>query len=259
MFTTEVKYCGRIFSTEGVSHDPKRIDALISIPQPKTARDLQQFLMAAQWMSRSIPEFNSKVYLLQKIFEEAMKHQPTRTKTVARQVRLSKHGWNPRHALAFEEIKNSIASHVRLSYPRKDMIQCLYTDANEFNTSAVVTQIPMADMDKKLDQQKHEPLGFCGHKFSGSELNWSIVEKEEFAIVDALNKLDYLLMNDRPFHLFVDHKNLIQIFSPSSVSKPVAQKLQCWALEIQKFNYLIHYIKGEDNSETPLNNHNGII
>jgi len=89
-------------------------------------------------MSRSIPEFNSKVYLLQKIFEEAMKHQPARTKTVARQVRLSKHGWNPRHALAFEEIKNSIASHIRLSYPRKNMIQCLYTDANEFNTSAVV-------------------------------------------------------------------------------------------------------------------------
>ena len=68
MFTTQVKYCRRVFSTEGVSHDPARIDALISIPQTKTAIDFQQFLMVAHWMSRSIPEFNTKVYLLHQIF-----------------------------------------------------------------------------------------------------------------------------------------------------------------------------------------------
>src|SRR6185437_10029201 len=44
-FSTEDKYCGRIFSISGVSHDQARIKALIEIPQPKTARDLQQFLM----------------------------------------------------------------------------------------------------------------------------------------------------------------------------------------------------------------------
>ena len=47
--------------------------------------------------------------------------------------------------------------------------------------------------------------------------------------------------------IYVDHKNLIQIFSLTAVSKPVAQKLQSWALEIQKFRYQIHYIRGEDN------------
>ena len=39
---------------------PSRIAALQAIPQPRTARDLQQFLMAAQWMSRTIPEYNGK-------------------------------------------------------------------------------------------------------------------------------------------------------------------------------------------------------
>ena len=246
-FTTKVKYCGRIFSTEGVSHDPERVKALTEMSQPKTARDLQQFLMAAQWMSRSIPEYNAKVYSLQLIYEKAMKHQPARTKTIARQVRLAKYGWEATHALAFEQLKQAIVNHVRLAYPQKNMVQCLYTDANECNSSAVVTQIPVCDLDKHLSQQRHEPLGFCGHKFTGSQLNWSIVEKEGFAVVDALNKLDYLLTNQRPFRLYVDHKNLLQIFSPTSVSKPVAQKLQRWALQIQRFNYEIHYITGTDN------------
>src|SRR5690348_15788514 len=169
------------------------------------------------------------------------------TKTVARQVKLANFGWNAYHALAFEQLKQAIANHVRLVYPQKDMVQCLYTDANEYNSSAVVTQIPVDDLGKPVSQQRHEPLGFCGHKFAGSQLNWSIVEKEGFAVVDALSKLDYLLMNDRPFRLFVDHKNLTQIFSPSTVSKPVAQKLQRWALQIQKFNYEICYITGEEN------------
>ena len=78
LFANKVKFCGRGFSPEGVEHDPARIEALLNIPQPKTARDLQQFLMAVQWMSRSIPEFNSKVYKLQQIFEECMKKMPSR-------------------------------------------------------------------------------------------------------------------------------------------------------------------------------------
>ena len=36
-FATEVKYCGRIFSTKGVSHDPSRVSALLDIPPPTTA------------------------------------------------------------------------------------------------------------------------------------------------------------------------------------------------------------------------------
>jgi hypothetical protein len=64
-------------------------------------------------------------------------------------------------------------------------------------------------------------------------LNWSVAEKEGFAMKDTMNKLDYLLQMPRPFKLFVDHKNLVQIFSPKEVSRPTAHKLQRWALEMQ--------------------------
>ena len=247
LFANKVKFCGRVFSPEGVEHDPARIEALLNIPQPKTARDLQQFLMAVQWMSRSIPEFNSKVYKLQQIFEECMKKMPSRKKSVARQVRLMKFGWGPEHALAFEKLKIAVAQSARLGYPREDRIQCVFTDANDYNASGMVTQIPVEDAEKPVELQRHEPLGFVGHRFNAVELNWSVIEKEGFAIKDTMQKLDYLLQMKRPFKLFVDHKNLVQIFSPKEVSKPTAQKLQRWALELQRFNYEIEHISGEQN------------
>jgi hypothetical protein len=217
LFARRVKFCGRIFGSEEVQHDPLRIEALCAIPHPRTARDLQQFLMAAQWMSRSIPEYNKKVRSLQDIFELSMKSQPTRSKSVARQVNLMKFGWSAQHALAFEQLKTAIANCVKLAYPRDDRIQCVFTDASDGATSGMVTQIPIEDEGKPVQSQRHEPLGFVGHRFNQIEINWSVIEKG-FAIKDTLQKLDYLLQMERPFKLFCDHKNLIAVFSPRAVS-----------------------------------------
>jgi hypothetical protein len=247
LFTHRAKFCGRIFAPDGVGHDPDRIEALLAIPQPQTARDLQQFLMASQWMSRSIPEYNMKVVSLQDVFERCMRDQPTRRKSVARQVKLLRFGWNPGHALAFEKLKTAIASCVKLAFPRDDMVQCVFTDANEACTAGMVTQIPIEDENKPVHLQRHEPLGFVGHRFNRCEMNWTVAEKEGFAIKDTMHKLDYLLQMKRPFKLFSDHKNLIQIFSPKNVSKPTAQKLQRWALFIQRFRYTIEHIRGDEN------------
>ena len=144
-------------------------------------------------------------------------------------------------------MKTAIANNVQLAYPRDDMIQCMFTDANETSASGMVTQIPIDDINKPVSLQRHEPLGFVGHRFNKCEMNWSVAEKEGFAIKDTMQKLDYLLQMKRPFKLFCDHKNLIQIFSPTNVSKPTAQKLQRWALYMQRFHYKIEHIKGEEN------------
>jgi hypothetical protein len=72
LFLRKAKFCGRIFSPEHVSHGSDRIKALAMMTEPKHASELQQFIMAAQWMSRSIPNFNKIVVPLQDILEKAM-------------------------------------------------------------------------------------------------------------------------------------------------------------------------------------------
>ena len=248
LFQKQAKFCGRIFSPNGVSHDPERIQALSSMKEPTRASELQQFLMAAQWMSRSIPNFNKIVVPLQDMLEQAMKGQPKRTKAVARGVRLNRHGWNVNHRLAFERLKLAIASIVELAYPREDMIQCVFSDASQLCSSGMVTQIPVEDECKPIHEQRHQPLGFVGHRFNGSELNWATVDKEAFAIRDTLKKLDYLLQcYRRPFKLFTDHRNLIAMYNPTRCTKQSAERLIRWGIELRDFNFTIHHISGEDN------------
>ena len=119
MCVREVKFCGRIFRPEGVSHDPNRIKALCAMNIPEKANELQQLLMASQWMSRSIPEYNKLVSPLQGIFQLAMKNQPKRTNPVARGVKLKQFGWNVNHTLAVERLKLALANAVQLSYPNE--------------------------------------------------------------------------------------------------------------------------------------------
>jgi len=247
LFLREVKFCGRIFRPDGVSHDPNRVKALCAMNVPEKENELQQLLMASQWMSRSIPEYNKIVSPLQDIFELAMKNQPRRTKGVARSVRLKQFGWNVKHTLAVERLKLALANIIQLSYPDEEMIQCVFCDASYNCSSGMVTQIPAEDSDKSVSQQRHELLGFVGHRFNGSELNWATVDKEAFAIVDTLRKLTYVLHMPRPFRIYTDHRNLISIYNPKKCSKQSAERLIRWGVEIREFNFTIHHIPGEDN------------
>ncbi len=70
-FKKSVKWYGRIIDANGVAHDPDRIRALIEMPDPVTAQDIQQFLCAANWMRASIPAYNVIVRPLMELMEQA--------------------------------------------------------------------------------------------------------------------------------------------------------------------------------------------
>lgn len=192
------------------------------MPLPRKANELQRILMASQWMSRSLPNYNNIVVPLQDIFELAMKNQPRRTKKAAMKISLDNFGWNKLHTQAFYNLISAIAHCVQLAYPNDNFIQCVFCDASYYCSSGVVTQIPPEDFDKPISEQNHQPLGFVGHRFNGSELNWTIVDKEAFAIKDTIKKLSYLLHMANPFFLFTDHRNLVSMYNPIKCSKQSA-------------------------------------
>ncbi|ETW04755.1 hypothetical protein H310_03902 [Aphanomyces invadans] len=161
------------------------------------------------------------------ILSAGVTHSPARReKSVLAKILVSAMGWAAEHTMCFEAVKKALTSIVPLSPPREDMA------------------LPLCE-------QRHEPLAFLNGSFVSASSRWPIVEKEVFAVVEALARLDYLWIRSGGFRLFTDHSNLVYIFYPRGQSPIMAKyqtdKLQCWALVMSTFPYTIESVSGEDN------------
>ena len=96
----------------------------------------------------------------------------------------------------------------------------MFPYASELFMGCCVTQVPREEMDSgvPVEEMSHEPLGFVTGAFRGFQLNWSIVDKEGFAIVAAIRRLEYLIWGG--VKIFCDHRNLAYIFSPGLTRSP---------------------------------------
>lgn len=89
-----------------------------------------------------------------------------------------------------------------------------------------------------------QPIHYLSHKLSDTQKKWPTVEKEVYAIVYALQKLDHYLYGSK-FTVRCDHKPLSYLLSAEIKNR----KVQLWSLLISGYNCHIEYIKGKDNEQ----------
>ena len=250
-FKTEVKWCGRIISKEGIRFDPRSRDVLLQLSRPVTGGDLQQFLCALGWMRSSIPQFAKLVVPLQKLLESVYKKADGRTKQKAKRVPLSIIGWGQEEESCFEKVKHELQNSCTLAHLDNEKQLCLFTDASDQYWASVLTQIPPEDVQLEPQEQRHQPLAFHSGCFVRAGANWTTPEKEAFAIVESCIRLQHYLTRPNSFLLFTDHKNLTFIYNPysstGSMARHVAAKVQRWAMTLSSYNFEIEHIPGDDN------------
>ena len=251
LFLREVTWCGRAISADGIKLDPKRLEAIVNMPCPKTSGDLQQLVCAANWMRFTIPKFSRIMETLSKVLEQVYTKGGGRTKRAASKITLDATFWNSDHDQTFKVVKEALRNAVTLAHPDPEKILCLFTDASETNWAGTLTQIPKIHLDEDFENQHHDPLAFLSGSYKKSSFHWSTLEKEAFAIVTSVTRLDYMLMRPEGLILFTDHKNLTFIFHPVIVNlriaKHTANKIERWAMQLSAFRYTINHISGEDN------------
>jgi hypothetical protein len=143
-----------------------------------------------------------------------------------------------------------------LAFPDPEKMICVLNDASDRFYSGLVTQIHEEHMDLPLEEQDHQPLALLSGEFKGAQLRWTVPEKEGFAIVDTVTKVDYLLLSHDEFSILSDHLNLTYIYNPVSadptLARHVVHKLQRWALKRSVFSYRMAHVMGELNYWTDL-------
>ena len=86
-------------------------------------------------------------------------------------------------------------------------------------------------------------VAFTSHKFTKSELNWNIVEKECYAVIYSLRHYRHFLLNTH-FIVKVDNRIITYLNSKHNLKN---HKLLNWALELSDYDYEIVHIPSTHN------------
>ncbi|XP_020700689.2 uncharacterized protein LOC110112721 [Dendrobium catenatum] len=208
---SQVYFLGFIVSADGVCMDPKKIEAIIDWPTPRTFTEIRSFHGLANFYRKFIKDFS----LIMAPITDSLK-----SKTF---------DWAEPQQQAFEQVKAAISSAPVLALPDFDKPFTVDTDASAIGVGAVLSQ-------------SDKPVAFFSEKLSASRQKWAAYEQELYAIVRALKQWEqYLLHQD--FILCSDNKALSYINSQKNINRMHAR----WIMFLQRFSFTIRHKPGVNN------------
>ena len=218
---TELSYLGHIISKQGIKPDPNKIKVLNSLSPPSDVRGVRSFIGMASYYRRFVDDFSEIAEPLINLTRKNVKFE-----------------WTDSCQQSFDILKHKLTTPPTLAYP--DLIKpfVLYTDASDYCVGAVLVQ--------EIDGIE-KPIQYLSHKLTDTQRKWPVIDKEGYAIVYALQKLDHFL-NGAAFVIKTDHKPLKYLFSSEMKNK----KVQLWGIIISGYNCSIEYVQGKKNTKADM-------
>ena len=214
-----VDYVGKQVSKDGITMSPKKIRGVQDFPMPLKVTELRSFLGLTNYFRDFVPNHSNVVAPLFKIIQHAAKKQ-------------DKLVWNDDAANAFENIKSLISRSPMLYFIHDTAPIILMTDASDYGVGGYLYQL--------IDDKK-ELVALVSTSLSATQLRWSVIQKEAYAIFYCCTYLDAML-RDRQFTILTDHKNLTYI------EKSTDSMVGRWRMALQELDFKTGYIPGKDNS-----------
>ncbi|XP_073061944.1 uncharacterized mitochondrial protein AtMg00860-like [Primulina eburnea] len=118
-----VTFLGHIISKEGVSVDPKKVEAITGWPIPKTVTENRSFLGLAGYYRKFVEGFSSIATPLTKLTQKN-----------------SKFNWSEECEKSFQTLKEKLASTPVLVLPTEDKSFTIYSDASKEGLGCVIMQ-----------------------------------------------------------------------------------------------------------------------
>ena len=117
------------------------------------------------------------------------------------------------------------------------------------NPSApVVVETNASDLAIAASVRQHgRPVAFFSRTLSKSKQRHTAIEKEAYAMVEALRKWKHYLIS-RHFHLIIDQKLVSYMFNLKTLSKIKNEKIARWWRELSCYSFNISYHPGKENA-----------
>jgi hypothetical protein len=207
-----ISYLGHVISAQGVSTDPKKIQAVQDWPQPRTVKEVRGFLGLAGYYRKFVKDFGVIAKPL--------------TKLLCKDVPFI---WTDIHGQAFIQLKHALSSAPCLALPDFSLPFHIETDASAVGVGAVLIQ-------------NGHPLAYVSKALGPKNQGLSTYEKEYLAILVAVDHWrPYFLQGQLVIH--TDQQSLTHL-NEQRLHTHWQQKVFTKLLGL---NYKIVYKKGVEN------------
>ena len=215
----KVKYLGHVIGGNSHTPDPEKLQAVNNLIFPKTKRQMKSLIGLVSYYRMYIPNLAEIVKCLT---DMTKKSHPINLHPEERELE------------AFRVVKEKLISAPILKCPDFSKVFTIQADASDTAIASCLVQ--------EFDGEEH-PIAFASAKLTASQVNWSTVEKEAYAIIHALKKFDSFIYG-KPIQVVTDHNPLCYI----TEAAPDNPKLTRWKLGLQRYNIVsITHRKGSDN------------
>ena len=206
---TGVEYLGYWLSRDGLSPQPKKVEAIHRMVAPTTRRQLRRFLGLVNFYRDMWKRRSHILAPLTKISSDQVPFE-----------------WKEEQQKAFDEIKRVISKEVMLSFPDFSKEFHVYTDASDYQLGGVI-------------MQSNKPLAFYSRKLTSAQKNYTTGEKELLSVIEVLREFRNILLGHK-LVIHTDHKNLLY----KSLSSP---RLERWRMLLEEFDMTLEHVAGEAN------------
>ena len=214
-----ISFLGYYIDSEGIHMQSEKVESIVNFPDPTNLTEARSFKGLAGFYAHFIPKFSSIVKPITNLFRKDVPFH-----------------WGEDQKNAAALLKSMLLQYPVLVHFDPTCKTELHCDASGLGLGAVVGQI--------MDDEKFHAVEFASRCLSSAESNYSATDKEALAIVWAVKKF-LVYLEGRHFDVYTDHKALEWL-----QTKPdLPRRLLKFALELQNYDYTIHYKPGKTNND----------
>ena len=215
----ETVYLGHVIDGDGLRTDPKKIDVIQKWPVPSTTKELHTFISLCGYYRKFMDGFAKIVRPLEILLRDSKGKLKN---------------WKCIHTEAFDKLKERLTQTPILSFPRKQGMYVLDTDASHETVGAVLSQ--MQDGEERV-------IAYASHALTKHEVQYCVTRKELLAVYKYVKHFQHYLLG-KNFLIRTDHRALTWMLN---WRKPNTSQYCSWIAELENYDFDIEYRKGEQH------------
>jgi len=217
-FKSSVKFVGHIISTNGISKDPEKIQAIRDYPRPLNPKQTQSFLGLLNFYNHFTDKYAEYAAPLNDLIRKNATWK-----------------WGEKEENSFLKLKEELSKDINLNSPDYDKQFFIQCDASSIGVGGVLYQL--------RDNGEKQIIACYSKKLTDREIKlFTVTEKELYSIVIAIRKF-YDTISGYKITIISDHQALCHLF----VCKNPPPRIHRWILFLQPLNLNFEFIPGIKN------------